>query len=420
VRSSLWTNLGSALLALVLALIIWFVARYEQNPFVNREISGVPIALLNQPADTVLFEPIERQVTLTVRAPEELVPEAQPDMFFVSMDLEGIEPGSATSVPLIAISEDDRFRVESVVPAQETVRLERVRDVTATVNLSIDGEPSVGYEAGPLTISPTTVLVRGPEPLVGQLDRLEGSISLTDARQSVSEDVSLQAMDAEGNPISGLTILPPTTHAEIPIRQKLGFKPGVAVRVDLRGRPAEGYRIDTVEVAPDTVTLAGAPVILAGLDDFVSTRPITITGATVSLVQRTTLTLPQGVALVETQFVTVSVEIVPLEGSRTISVPVTYQGLQPGLAAAIAPEVVDLVLSGPQPLLNQLRPADVTVVLNLLEVDTPGTYRLQPTVLLPEGLSLTSINPGVVVVRVERMPTPTRAAVLTPTATVSP
>jgi YbbR domain-containing protein len=175
-----------------------------------------------------------------------------------------------------------------------------------------------------------------------------------------------------------------------------------------------------VEVEPSTVTLAGSPVVLAGVDDFVSTRPITITGVTASLVQRTTLTLPQGVALVETQFVTVSVEILPLEGSRAITVPVTYQGLQPGLAATISPQVVEIILAGPQPTLNQLRPSDVTVVLNLLQVDTPGTYRLQPTVLLPEGLSVTSVNPDVVIVRVQRPPTATPTAGPTPEATAPP
>jgi hypothetical protein len=81
---------------------------------------------------------------------------------------------------------------------------------------------------------------------------------------------------------------------------------------------------------------------------------------------------------------------------------------------------VDITLAGPQPVLNQLRPSDVTVVLNLLEVDAPGTYRLQPTVLLPEGLSMTSVDPDVVSVRVQPVPTPTPTAVITPTATVSP
>jgi YbbR domain-containing protein len=420
VRRRLWSGMGSMALALLLALIVWFVARYEQDPFVNRELAGVPIAILNQPSDTMFFEPIERQATLTIRAPEDQIDEATAEMFFVTMDLTDVKPGSSVPVRVVAISEDDRFRIEAVTPPQQAVRLEEVRTVSATIQITIVGEPSVGYEAGSATISPTTVLVEGAEPLLEQLDRVVGETSLKEARQSVAEDVALQALDANGDPIPGLGVIPPTTLVSVPIRQKLGFKPGVPVRVDLRGRPAEGYRIGSVEVAPPMVTLAGAPVILAELDDFVSTRPISITGATVSLVQRTTLTLPQGVALVETQFVTVTVEIAPLEGSRTISAPVTYQGLQPGFVATVSPQVVDITLAGPQPVLNQLRPSDVTVVLNLLEVDAPGTYRLQPTVLLPEGLSMTSVDPDVLSVRVQPAPTPTPTAVITPTATVSP
>jgi YbbR domain-containing protein len=420
VRRRLWSGLGSLILALLLALIVWFVARYEQNPFVNRELAGVPIAILNQPQNAVFFEPVETQATLTIRAPEDQIGEATAEMFFVTMDLTDVVPGSSVPVRVVAISEDDRFRVEAVAPARQDVRLEQVIAVSATIHITITGEPSIGYEAGSASISPTTVFVEGAEPLLEQLDRVVGETSLKEARQSVAEQVALHALDTDGDPIPGLSVSPPTTLIRVPIRQKLGFKPGVSVRVDLRGRPAEGYRIGGVDVAPPLVTLAGAPVVLAELDDFVSTRPISITGATVTLVQRTTLTLPQGVALVETQFVTVTVEIAPLEGSRTISATVTYQGLQPGFVATVSPQVVDITLAGPQPVLNQLRPSDVTVVLNLLEVDAPGTYRLQPTVLLPEGLSMTSVDPDVVSVRVQPVPTPTPTAVITPTATVSP
>ncbi len=209
-KRSVWSNLGSVALALLLSVIIWFVARYEQNPFVNRALPGVPITILNQPPDTVLYEPIDKQAALTIRAPEGEIDEAAVEMFFVSMDLADVVAGSPATVRVVAISEDDRYRVEEVSPVQQVVHLERLRTITSSVQMSVGGEPSVGYAAGSPTISPTVVLVRGAEPLVRQLGQVVGDLSLENARQSIAEDVVLEAVDAEGNPLPGLAILPPT------------------------------------------------------------------------------------------------------------------------------------------------------------------------------------------------------------------
>jgi hypothetical protein len=80
--------------------------------------------------------------------------------------------------------------------------------------------------------------------------------------------------------------------------------------------------------------------------------------------------------------------------------------------------VVDVLLSGPIPVLDTLQEADVRVLLDL-EGLTLGTYQVTPTVvLLPEQLQAVTVRPIPVEVIIERGEPPT--ATLTPTRTPTP
>jgi len=81
-------------------------------------------------------------------------------------------------------------------------------------------------------------------------------------------------------------------------------------------------------------------------------------------------------------------------------------GLEPGQAARISPETVDVILSGPLPLLDSLSKDDVSVIVEM-DGEELGTYQRTPRVELriPE-LRVESILPGTVEVTIIRAPTP--------------
>ena len=86
-------NLGSFILALLLAVAVWIAATLQSDPFTEREIPNVPITLLNQPADTVFIEPISERVTVTARAPEGVLVDLKVSDFEATMDLSGVQSG---------------------------------------------------------------------------------------------------------------------------------------------------------------------------------------------------------------------------------------------------------------------------------------------------------------------------------------
>jgi YbbR domain-containing protein len=107
--------------------------------------------------------------------------------------------------------------------------------------------------------------------------------------------------------------------------------------------------------------------------------------------------------------VLVQVGIAPIEGSLIISYrPVETVGLAEGLSAHLSPQTVDVILSGPLPVLDSLLSSDVTIQLDLTGL-AAGTYQLTPTVTIAKsGIIVESILPGTVEVII------TSAATATP------
>jgi YbbR domain-containing protein len=78
---------------------------------------------------------------------------------------------------------------------------------------------------------------------------------------------------------------------------------------------------------------------------------------------------------------------------------------------------VDVILSGPIPILNRMTSLDSRVVVDLKDLDL-GVYPLEPEVdVLPERVRVESIQPSMVEVTVIVAPTATPTSAFAPTAT---
>ena len=51
-------NLGTVILALLLAFVVWITAKLADDPFTTQQFTNVPLEVLNMPKDTVLYESI--------------------------------------------------------------------------------------------------------------------------------------------------------------------------------------------------------------------------------------------------------------------------------------------------------------------------------------------------------------------------
>jgi YbbR domain-containing protein len=267
-------------------------------------------------------------------------------------------------------------------------------------------------------LDPSEVTVTGPESLISLVIEARVTVDVTNADQTIVREETPLLLDAEGRVVSGLTVSPDTVTITQPVTLLGGYR-YVIIRPVSVGQVASGYRLTNIFVSPvGKVVFSSDPELVNNLPGYVETQPIDLTGKEDDFETLVELNLPSGISVVGDPKVLVQVSIAAIESSLAISVPIEVIGLAPGLEASVAPTTMDVILSGPVPVLNTLGAADVRVVVDLSGYDV-GTYQFIPEVnILPERVQKASMFPATVEVTIVAAPTPTLT--VTPYGTVVP
>lgn len=404
-------ELRTFLLAFVLALAVWISAVTSTDPDEVRVFpSAVPLEIVGMESGLVNLEKIPDKVQVTLRAPRSVWQEllASPQSVHAVLDLTGLGEGTHTIKVRLQIAPGP-VRIISISPSSVTLTLENVLSRQMSLEAIVSGQPAIGYQAGNITLEPSQVLVSGPQSLVSRVARLKVEVNLSGVRETIDRTLPIQALDEKGQTISGINLLPANAHIVIPIQQMGGYRDAV-VKVVVRGQVANGYHLSGISVFPPIVTLYSEnPQLISSLPGVIETEPLDLSGLKENLTTRLGLLLPAGISVIGDQSVLVQVNVAALESSLTLTnQPITITGLAPNLSATLTPSTVDIILSGPLPLLNTLRPQqDVRVFVDLSDL-TSGTYQVSPKVeVLIEGLRVESVLPVTVQVTITSSGTPT-------------
>lgn len=407
-------NIRTLLLALVLGFAVWMSAVTAADPDETRAPLNVPLEIIGQDPSLIITNGIPVSIEVSLRAPHSVWEQltTQENAVRAVLDLSRFSAGEHELPVQIQISVRP-VQIVFVNPATVTVKLEPLAVQTLPVSLSLSGQPAIGYQAGEVTIEPTEVIISGPQSLVDEVARARVLLSLDDVRESIEQDMEIEIVDAQNVALEGITINPESVHVSIPLSQQGGFR-DVAVKVVVRGQVAAGYRLENISVFPPVITVfAEDPELVSALPGVVDTQPLEMQDAKQDITTRLALNLPENVTMVGTegpQTVQVQVAISPIQTSLTLlNQPIKLIGLPEELAAQISTQTVDVIISGPLPVLEVLTPQDITVTVDVSGLDI-GTHQLTPKLeTLVESVFEESILPGTVEVILSLPPTPTPA-----------
>lgn len=416
-------RLGTFLLALILAIVVWAVSEQQQNPFETRTFARLPVEARGL-SDTLVFAEGSTTfpaVDVRVRAPRSILDDLTTANLDVFIDLSDAAAGRQ-ELPIEVDSTMPNVDVQEIVPASVVVRLEERIEREIPVVANILDSPPFGYEAGTPVIDPPTVTVSGPSSLVTTVQRAEVTVRLLDARSEVQVTEFITLRNRNGSTVTRVDAEPRTVSVSVPINQIEGVRE-ISVVPRIVGQPAPGYQWVGVSVDPTSVRIIGDPESLDVMPNFIETIPLDIEGATDDVEERVPLVVDESVSVLAAQAVMVRVDIEPIRGSLTLTLRPMLQGLAPGLAVeSISPETIDVILLGPLPRLQtitaDLNAQAILQVSNLSE----GTYDLTPILVLPEGVTEQAVLPDTVrvIIVVSATPTPTATpggATPTPTST---
>ncbi|MEO7837827.1 MAG: CdaR family protein [Anaerolineales bacterium] len=403
-------NIRTFLLALVLGASVWLSAVTGADPDVERAFPNpVSLEVIGQDPSLILTSEIPSTIEVTLRAPrsvwEQLI--AQENSVQGILDITGLSAGEHTQVIQIRIGARPAKTVLAT-PETVTFTLEPLSTQSLPVDIIVDGQPAVGYQAGEATVEPTQIAISGPESIVKQAAGARVLVNLDDGRESIDEIFDVQILDDRDAILNGVSINPQSARVMIPISPQSGYR-DLAVKVVVNGQVAAGYRLENISVFPPVITVYATDAELVNaLPAVVETQPLDLQDAKENISTRLALTLPGSITIVGTKTVQVQVAISPIQTSLTLkNQNINIIGLPDGFEAQISPETVDVIISGPLPVLDVLTPQDITVTIDVTGLDL-GTHQLEPKVeVFVEDVLEGSILPGTVEVVLSILSTPT-------------
>jgi len=393
-------NIGSLALAIVLAVTVWAVAVASDDPDEVRTLSvSFPVEVAHLDENLVVRGAVGQSATVTLRAPQSLWAQISAERLHVVADLTGLGAGEHR-VPLHLETDLHPVRLEEIAPTAIEVVLEPPASQTLAVQVRLTGTPAAGFAASAPHWTPQQATVAGSASEVARVTAIVADLSVDGLRADVDREVALTAKDAAGKTIDTVSLTPATAEVTLAVEQQGGYR-DVVVKAVIRGQVRNGYRLTGISVFPPLVTLFSAdPAAVARLPGYVETEPLDISGAQADISGSLKLTLPAEVTAVGEPVIFVQVGVAAIEDSVTVTRDVRSQGLAPGLSAHLSPATVDVILSGPVPLLKALRASDVEVYVDLSDL-TPGSYQLQVSYrVLLEGVQVEALLPAQIAVTI--------------------
>ena len=403
-------NIRTFLLALVLGVSVWVSAVSAADPNeVHSYPNPIPLQVIGQDPSLVVTSDLPSTVEVSLLAPRSVweLLTAREDMVHASLDLTGLSAGKHTVDVQITVGLRP-YQIVRANPTTVTVDLESIKTQTFPLVLSLTGQPAAGYQAGDASMDLTEVTLSGPESLIKQVARTRVVVNLDSIRESIDETLQIQVVDDQNKALKGLTINPESVRVTVPISQQGGFR-DVAVKVIVEGQQAAGYRIENISVFPPIITVfADDPELVNKLPGVVETQPLDLQDRREDISTRLSLDLPDNITIIGSKTVQVQVSISPIQTSLTLSsLPINVNGLSEGLSAQVFPPNVDIILSGPVPVLDALTSKDITISVDCSGLQA-GVYQLEPKVNpLVDNILIESLLPSTVEVVIAAPATPT-------------
>jgi YbbR domain-containing protein len=252
-------NFGLKLVALGLAVLLWFTVK---SPQVERTVRA-PLVYSNVPSALQMTgEPIDT-VNVHIRGGSAQVSQIASGEIVVSADLAGASPGS-TVLPLRTDQVKVPYGIEvtQIDPSAVTVTLEKTGTTEVPIKPAINGLPAPGYLVGAVTSDPRRVAIVGP------VDRLNDTVVATTepifiegATAPVVETVNVGVTDAELRLKQPVTAR--VTVQVVPSTGQLTARTFSARPVTFRN--GEGQKA-TADPSAVTVTVAAPAAVLGRLE----------------------------------------------------------------------------------------------------------------------------------------------------------
>ena len=169
-RPFIFRNLGLKLLAIAIALGVWFALSGQRRERISERSYRIPLSLVNIPSKTIVASPLPGAVDVRVRGPFTALRQLEPEKLEAVIDLLSSAPGEKTYrlVPE-DINVPPEIEVIALSPAEVRVVLDQVAERLLPIVPALSGEVAAGSQVVDVTVDPRIARVIGPATALGRM-----------------------------------------------------------------------------------------------------------------------------------------------------------------------------------------------------------------------------------------------------------
>ena len=400
------------ILSLIIAILIWLLVRNVDDPIIVRTFYEIPVTIENasyfaENLEIPLLVDGKDTVKVRIKGARSVVSKLKKEDITAVADMTQIISKDTTpimvpvEVTCTGISDSDI----TVRPRNIQVDIEKQKSVEKTIAVSTgDTQPDKDYEIGNLKANPEKVTISGPETIINKIDKVVALIDVTGRKESNIEIKSqLKIYDKNLDELSPkqLEYLNIKEISDNTIRIQAQFwkvKQNVKIKAEYSGEPKHGYEVDSINLVPDTISVAGTDEALKKLEQEGNTleipgKYIDVTDKMGDFEQNIDLSelLPEDLKLVRdlNSSVIATVKILPYN-SRDYEVSVTQieaDNKAEDLDLVFQDEQITIRAKAKEQDLDSLSAANIQVQIDLSGYGE-GEYEVPVTVTLPSGYEL--------------------------------
>lgn len=292
------------LLCLIAAFAFWVYVMDEQNPQVENAYS-VPIEVRNLDKSLVATN-VPKNVRVTVRMTRSEMINMRSEDLKAYVDLSDLKAGDYPNTPIHVTVPNDET-VISQTPAYIDLVIDTYAVKSLPAKVVLNGGDNT-YTATLDKVVPDTIAVAGAASFVNQVDRAVISVNVADKQKSFSEYDSVNVLDADGNSVQNVNIMPSMVQVSVNVKEALRTR-ALPLHPDAKGTPADGYEPGEITVTPSIISVT-APQSFFDTNREIKLDPVDITGASSPVTQTVNIPAPDG-GSVAPQTATVTVEVSP-------------------------------------------------------------------------------------------------------------
>lgn len=361
----------TALLSAAIAICLWAYVITVERPESENTFYNVPVVLdgetVLQDRGMMITSDTEMTVTLKLSGKRSELNNLKSSDIAAVLDLSRIaEAGEKRLSYTVSIPGDSTIEVVSRQPDTLSLTVTEWAAKEIPVELTYEGRVPEGYyvDKQSASLEHEAVTVTGPKEIIGKIEQAKITLNLENRIETIAESLRYALCDAEGNPIEDVSSVT-TDRGEI--RVTVSIQQLKEVKLTYNVVEGGGLTAEDVKVTADyeSVTVAGSTAALQGLDE-INLGSVDLGALTESTELVMAIKLPEGVSNQSGYTVVrLQVELPELE-TRTYSVSkFRTVNVPQGLTAQIYTQFLEVKIRGRGPILNRLKPENITAVVDL-------------------------------------------------------